>query len=416
MNTDPNSDLASTASAQGDEQKRRREADIVPDSPSVCNSDTQANTTHGGTGLPLDGIRVLEVAQILAGPYTASILGDLGAEVIKIEPPMGDALRATDNLLGEDGSAYFASINRNKRYLTLDLKDEGDRYRFEQIIETSEVFITNLRPSAAEDLRLGYEEMCKLKPDLIYCWITGFGESGPRCNEPGMDIIAQAISGVMSVTGENGGPPLKAGPPVADFAAALYAVSGILAAIIRKRQFGVGSRIGVNLLDASLAMISNYVPQVAITGKDIIPVGNGHPQLVPYRAFEAADGRYFIVGILTDKFWSLLCNAVAPYANLNRNEFATNALRVQNRKMLDVVLEGIFKLEPAQYWIDLLGKVGIPVCPVNTITEALRDEQVIHNRIAYPASMGRGAGKQDYVIIGNPLTLDGKRLPMDEKY
>lgn len=361
---------------------------------------------------PLSGLRVIELAQILAGPYAATMLGDLGADVIKVEPPSGDQIRGTDSLLQGGASSYFASVNRNKVYLELDLQVPSDRAEFNELVTNADVFITNLRPSALVKLGITYEVLRDINENLVYCDISAFGEDGPRAGEPGMDIIAQAVSGIMSITGTSTSGPLKTGPPVADFAAALFATSGILSAVVARLSGGSGCKVSVNLLDASLAILSNFVPQVTTTGQDLMPSGSGHPQLVPYQAFRAADGRYFIVGVLTEKFWHLLRDALRNDPRLEGPGYATNSARVQNRATVTTTLQEIFDEQPQAHWVRALSDAGVPVAPVNSILEALNDPQVVFNSTALSFESTDPAHFGKYTTIRNPILIDGKPLPV----
>ncbi|WP_345412061.1 CoA transferase [Pseudonocardia xishanensis] len=360
--------------------------------------------------LPLEGVRVVEVAQVLAAPYVASLLGDLGADVVKVERPEGDLIRPTDALLRAGGSAYFASANRNKRYLTVDLKDPVDRRRLNREIAECDVLVTNGRPGAVHRAGLDYEAVRALRPDVVYCLVTAFGESGPRCEEPGMDLTAQALAGLMGTTGEPDGPPAKTSSPVGDYSAALFAVQGVLAALYRRTRTGQGAKVGVNLLDASLAMLGNYVPQVSVTGVDLARVGSGHQQLVPYQAFPDAHGEYFVVACLTQKFWELLCTAIDRPEWRRDTRFLTNTDRRNHRALLVGELTALFATRPRAEWIALLGARGVPTCEVNSLTQALEDPQVRHNGIVVQTPPDDVHGV--YRFIGNPLLLDDERLPV----
>lgn len=360
--------------------------------------------------LPLAGVRVVELSQILAAPFSASVLGDFGADVVKIESPAGDGLRHTDSLLNNAGSAYFASVNRNKDYSTLDLRSPEGAAQLEELLGECDVFVTNMRPNALERARLTYEDLVERFPGLIYCSLTGFGSSGPRRDEPGMDIVAQALAGVMSTTGTLDSGPLKAGPPIADFAASLFSLTGILAALLRKQRTGRGAKVEVNLLDSALAVLANFVPEVSVTGQDIPPSGNGHPQLVPYQSFRDEDGKHFIVGILTEKFWQKLCDVLGDETLRQDPRFATNAGRRANRDLLVKRLSDEFATADRGHWITVLSAQGVPSCAVNTISEALADPQVVHNGITIDIEDPDGYGS--YTIIGNPVRLDGKTLPV----
>lgn len=358
--------------------------------------------------LPLDGVRVLDLSQVLAGPYCASLLGDLGADVIKVEPPSRDLIAAADDHLGPGFSAYYASVNRNKRYAMLDFDDSAGREALDGLIREADVTILNLRPRSLAKLRLRYEDLAAINPTVIYCLITGFGETGPRCDEPGMDLIAQALGGIMGTTGEAGSAPVKASSPVADFAASLYAVQAILAALVRRGITGKGAKVAVNLLDATVAMLANFVPQHFATGEEIAPIGGGHPQLVPYQAFEASDG-WFVVACITQAFWRELCVLIERQEWIDDPRFRTNTDRRTHRQELAAELAAIFRREPRAYWVRLLGGAGVPTVEINRFSEVFRDAQVAHNaaavRVPHP-TVG------DYIVVRNPIIFDNHSLPV----
>ena len=358
--------------------------------------------------LPLDGIRVLDLSQVLAAPYCASMLGDLGADVIKIEPPSRDLIAAADDYLGPGYSAYYASANRNKRYGTLDFTECQGRAELDTLIRDADVVILNLRTRSLAKLKLRYEDLRAINPQLVYCLITGFGESGPRSEQPGMDLVAQALGGVMGTTGETGGAPVKASSPMADFSAALYSSQAILAALIRRGVTGKGAKVAVNLLDATVAMMANFVPQHFATGEEVMPIGGGHPQVVPYQAFAANDG-WFVVACITQAFWHSLCELIGRREWLNDPRFRTNTDRRTHRLALTTQLADIFRTEPRAHWVDLLSGGGVPSVEINRFSEVFRDPQVVYNgsavRVRHP-DIG------DYIVARNPILLDDHTLPV----
>lgn len=324
------------------------------------------------------GIRVADYTQIAAGPYCSSILGDLGADVIKVEPPEGEPFRHIDNVFGPGESAYFYAINRSKRSATIDLRTHKGREISDRLIRSVDVCMVGFRPSAVEKLGLGWEHCRELNPALVYCSITAFGESGPRAEEPGMDILAQALGGVMGLTGEPDRAPVKVGPPIADFVVSFLAGLGICAALRARDRDGVGQKLSLNLLDGQLAIVANYVTPYLKTRVPIRPVGGGHPQLVPYQVFETSTG-YMVVACLNDRFWPPLCAAIERADLLDNDRFATNVLRVEHRSELVPALELLFRTESTSYWLERLTQAGVPCSPVHRLEDALGDAQVIHN-------------------------------------
>lgn len=352
---------------------------------------------------PLDGIKVIDFSQVLAGPFCASLLGDFGADVIKVEPPEGDSIRNTDQLIG-GASAYFAGINRNKRCIKLDLKQSEGREIFNRLIEKADVFLTNLRPDAAVKKGVAYEDIRNLNEKIIYCHITAFGEKGPRSSQPGMDLLVQAIGGIMGMTGEPDGPPVKVGSPITDYSTAFLSAYAITAALYERLRTGRGRKINVSLLDATVSILANYAPQYFATGVPLKPVGGGHPQLVPYQAFKASD-RYFIVACLTEKFWQNLCRALNREDLLSDERFKRNADRVKNRKALIAILEQIFEQKTAQEWIALLEQWDVPTGPINSFAEIFDDPQIQFNQVVVEVNHS-AFGK--YATLKNPIYFDNK--------
>jgi crotonobetainyl-CoA:carnitine CoA-transferase CaiB-like acyl-CoA transferase len=330
----------------------------------------------------MTGVRVVEMAAIGAGPYLGSLLGDLGADVIKIEPPGGEPFRNTDNHFAEGESSYFFAVNRSKRSLVLDLKSQDGRQFFHELIRTTDVVIVTMRPSVVTRLGLDYETLSAVNPRLVFCEISAFGESGPRAEEPGMDILAQAIGGVMGTTGEPGRAPVKAGPPIADFATSYLGGFAICAALLARTRTGVGQKVSLNLLDSTVALMANYVTPYFKTGVPIRPVGGGHPQLVPYQVFSASDG-YFVVACLSDRFWLRLCDAIDRPDLAAHPDYRTNGERVRSRDQLIGELAPIFAGKTKGEWLDLLRAHEVPCSPVNLFEEVFDDPQVKHNRMLF---------------------------------
>lgn len=358
--------------------------------------------------LPLKNVRVLDLSQVLAAPFCATVLGDLGADVIKVEPPSGDLIATADEHLGPGWGAYYASVNRNKRYAMLDFSASDDRAVLLDLVRECDVVILNLRPRSLEKMRLSYAELSRENPGLIYALITGFGETGPRNNQPGMDLVAQALGGLMGTTGEPGRAPVKASSPTADFSASLYAAQGILAALFQRQVTGRGRKISVNLLDATVAMLSNFVPQHFATGEEVEPIGGGHPQLVPYQAFEASDG-HFVVACITQEFWLSLCDLLGHPEWKSDPRFETNTDRRANRDTLVSILSAIFITETRAHWVERLGAVGVPCMEINRFSEVFDDPQIRNNGTALRVPHEEIGS---YTIVRNPLLIDDEMLPV----
>lgn len=351
---------------------------------------------------PLAGLRVVDFSQVAAGPYATSLLGDLGADVVKVEGGNGDPFRQTDEIFGEGESGYFYGINRSKRCVTLDLHHPRKQEVLEKLVLWADVVIVGFRPDAVSRLGLDYNVLGEINPRVIYCSLTAFGEDGPRASEPGMDILAQALSGVMGTTGEPGRPPVKVGPPIADFVCSYLLGFAVCAALVARERDGVGQKISVNLLDGQLASMANYITPFLRNRIPIRPVGGGHPQLVPYQVFQTQGG-YIVVACLSDKFWPPLVSALDMPALGDEQRFSTNAGRVGAREEIVGALQEKLLTRPADYWLQRLTERGVPCGPVHRLEDALEDPQVIHNKmiseLKHPVY-----GK--YGVVNNPMHFE----------
>ncbi|MRD47306.1 CoA transferase [Caenimonas koreensis DSM 17982] len=325
--------------------------------------------------LPLQGVKVLDVCQVMAGPYACMLLGDLGADVIKVEPPGGgDQTRGSMGfkMKGPD-SMGFLNMNRNKRSIALNLKSKAGRDVLVQLARDADILIENYRPGAMKRLGLGYDDLKAINPKLVYTSISGFGQTGPWADRPGFDLMAQAMSGVMSVTGYPGGPPVKAGVPVADIGCALFAVYATLAAYIGAKGSGQGQYVDASLFDSAIAFSIWDTCDWWGTGKPPQPLGTSNKMTAPYQAMRSSDG-YFVMGANNQKLWQLLCNVIGRLDLLADERFTTISLRLQHRAELEVELEKTFVLQPKDYWVDTLLAAGIPAGPILTYPEAFESE------------------------------------------
>ena len=325
--------------------------------------------------LPLDGVRVLDISQVMAGPYACMLLADMGADVIKIEPPgTGDQTRGAMGfkMKGPD-SLGFLNMNRNKRSVALNLKSEAGRKVLLQLAKNADILIENYRPGAMKRLGLGYEDLKAINPRLVYTSISGFGQTGPWADRPGFDLMAQAMSGVMSVTGYPGGPPVKAGVPVADIGCALFAIYGTLSAYIGAKTSGEGQYIDAALFDSAMAFSVWDICDYWGTGKPPEPLGTANKMTAPYQAMAASDG-YFVMGANNQKLWHLLCTVMDRKELLDDARFGTISLRLAHRAALEEELERTFRLHPKEDWVKLLLAAGIPAGPILTYPEAFEGE------------------------------------------
>ncbi len=325
--------------------------------------------------LPLAGVRVLDISQVMAGPFACMLLADMGADVIKIEPPgTGDQTRGAMGfkMKGPD-SLGFLNMNRNKRSVALNLKSEAGRQLLLRLAEDADILVENYRPGAMKRLGLGYEDIKAVNPRLIYTSISGFGQTGPWADRPGFDLMAQAMSGVMSVTGYPGGPPVKAGVPVADIGCALFAIYAALSAYIGAKSSGEGQYIDAALFDAAMAFSVWDICDYWGTGKPPEPLGTSNKMTAPYQAMAASDG-YFVMGANNQKLWQLLCNVMQRHELLADERFSTISLRLANRAALEAELERSFRLQPKDHWVETLLAAGIPAGPILTYPEAFEGE------------------------------------------
>jgi crotonobetainyl-CoA:carnitine CoA-transferase CaiB-like acyl-CoA transferase len=325
--------------------------------------------------LPLQGIRVLDVSQVMAGPFTCMLLGDMGADVIKVEPPgVGDSTRRSMGFrLKGDDSPGFLALNRNKRSIVLDLKTEADRDVFDALVRTADVLVENGRPGVANRLGMGYDRLREINPRLVYCSISGFGNSGPWALRPGFDLIAQAMSGLISATGLPDQEPVKNGTPVGDLGAALFAVYGILSALLAREQSGEGQLVTTSLFEAALGLSIWETAEYWGTGNSPRPLGTANRMSAPYQAVRASD-TYFVFGAANQKLW-LSFLEVIDRPELNEDpRFATNSVRVENTKELIAELEPTFATKTAEEWVDLLLAAGVPAGPIYDYSQSLAAE------------------------------------------
>ena len=318
----------------------------------------------------LEGIVVVDFSRVLAGPYATMMLGDFGADVIKVErPEVGDDTRHWGPPFDSEGVAtYFNSVNRNKRSVVLNLADPGDVQRARDLVAGADIVVENFRPGTMERLGLGYDDLRAIRPDVIYCTITGFG-SGGGAALPGYDLLVQAVGGLMSVTGTEPGDPTKAGVAVVDVLAGLHALSGILAALAHRDRTGEGQRVDTNLLSVLLSSLVNQ--SSGYVGAGVVPgiMGNRHPSITPYETFETAD-RPIAVAVGNDKQFRAFSAAIGSPELAEDSRFTTNPLRVANRDALCALLETEFKAHGADHWYAVLTAAGVPAGPINDLAEA----------------------------------------------
>ena len=326
----------------------------------------------------LDSVRVVEMTEALAGPYCAMLLGDFGAEVIKVERPgTGDQSRGWGPPFVGSESAYYLAANRNKRSITLNYDHPRGAEALQKLLASADVFIVN-QPSLASLQKRGIDpdSLCAKYPRLIYCSITGYGFTGPKAGMPGYDILAQAEAGVMSFTGEPGGGPMRYPIAIADMTCGMYAAMGILAALFSRERSGRGQFIDMALFDSQLTWLANAGSSYLNASVSPERWGNAHPNIVPYEAYRGGDHKYFVVGVGTEALWKRFAQVLNIQDGIGRDErFATNALRIKHRAILVPLLQNVIQQKPAAAWLDKFGEADIPAAPINTVAEAVEDVQ-----------------------------------------
>jgi len=323
----------------------------------------------------LEGIKVLDLSRVLAGPYCTMMLADFGADIIKIEPPnVGDDSRAFGPFVGKE-SAYFMSLNRNKRSMILNFKRQEECDLFKELVKQADVVVENYRPGTMEKLGLGYEELKKINPKLIYAACSGFGHSGPYQDKPAYDIIVQAMGGIMSITGAEDGEPTRVGASIGDIIAGMFTAYGVLLAMFHRERTGEGQKVDVGMLDCQLAILENAIARYVTSGVVPGPLGNRHPSITPFASFTAQDG-HIIVGAGNDRLWERLCTILERTDLIKDARFDTNSNRTANVKELAVIFNGIFSTKPIQAWLDILEQAGLPCAPINTIDKVVNDPHI----------------------------------------
>ena len=357
-----------------------------------------------GQGGALDGIKVLDLTRVLAGPTCTQVLGDLGAEVVKIERPgAGDDTRgfAPPYMPGTRESAYFVGVNRNKKSVTLDIAKPEGQDVVHRLLAESDILVENFKVGALAKYGLGWEDLRERYPGLIYCSITGFGQTGPYAPRPGYDSLIQAMGGVMSLTGEIGGEPQKVGVPVADLFAGLYGCIGILAALNHRRETGRGQRVDIGMLDTSVAWLANQGMNFLATGENPARLGNQHPNIVPYQVFPTADG-HIVLSVGNDPTFERFCRLTGQDALLGDSRFATNAARVGNRQLVTDTLTPVLRSRTTKEWVDALEAAKIGCGPINTLRDVFDDPHVKARGVV--VEMEHASGER-VEVIASPVRL-----------
>ena len=354
---------------------------------------------------PLEGIKVLDLTHMLAGPYAGMVLADLGAEVVKIEP-LGTG-EMTRGLLSDDPNnsfkgfgAYFLTLNRNKKSVSLDLKDVQGLQVFYDLVKSTDVVLNNFSAGVVKKLKIDYDHLSKINPKIITCSITGFGETGKHSSRPAYDQIVQAYSGGMSITGADASTPTRAGIPIGDLGSGLFSVIGMLSALLSREKTGKGQHLDLSLLDVQISLLTYMATMQTLSGVNPEPIGNAHFVHVPYNSFTTKNG-FVVIAVITDAFWQGLLNIV-DIDNLRKEEFKSSTGRLQNQKFIESELNKKLSTETSEHWINALNSAKVPCAPINSFSQALSDEQVIHRNMVVEVEHPDG-GKVK--MPGNPIKL-----------
>jgi crotonobetainyl-CoA:carnitine CoA-transferase CaiB-like acyl-CoA transferase len=350
----------------------------------------------------LSGVRVLDLTQVMAGPFCAMLLGDQGAEVIKIEPPEGDATRRMGKSFGKESVCFWA-MNRNKRAMTLNLKDPRAQEIVRTLATQTDILVENYRPGVMKAFGLDYEQLHEINPRLIYASISGFGSTGPYAQRGGFDLVAQGMSGIMSITGEVDMPPVKCGIPVTDLGAGLLALQAILAAYIHRLQTGEGQFIDTSLFEAGVALSIWESTEYFTTGEIPQPVGSAHRMSAPYQAIRCADG-YITLGAANQRTWERFAHTVGLSALIERPEYKENSSRVKHRQQLARDIEVVTSTQPREHWLALLEEAGVPCGPINNYAEVFADPHV----------QARGLAQEMDHPVGGRIKVLGPAVKMSE--
>ena len=354
---------------------------------------------------PLEGIKVLDLTHMLAGPYAGMVLADLGADVVKVEP-LGTG-EMTRGLLSDDPNnsfkgfgAYFLTLNRNKKSVSLDLKHVQGLKVFYDLVKTTDVVLNNFSAGVVKKLKIDFDHLSKINSKIITCSITGFGETGKHSSRPAYDQIVQAYSGGMSITGADASTPTRAGIPIGDLGSGLFSVIGMLSALLSREKTGKGQHLDLSLLDVQISLLTYMATMQTLSGVNPEPIGNAHFVHVPYNSFTTKDG-FVVIAVITDAFWQGLLNIV-DVDNLRKEEFKSSTGRLKNQKFIESELNKKLSTETSEHWINALNSAKVPCAPINSFSQALSDEQVIHRNMVVEVEHPDG-GKVK--MPGNPIKL-----------
>ena len=354
---------------------------------------------------PLNGVKVIDLTHMLAGPYAGMVLADLGAEVVKVEP-LGSGemtrglLKNDPNYSFKNFGAYFLTLNRNKKSVSIDLKNEKGLEVFYDLVRSADVVLNNFSAGVVSKLKIDFENLSSINPKIITCSITGFGETGPHSTRPAYDQIVQAYSGGMSITGKDAKSPTRAGIPIGDLGSGLYSVIGILSALYSREKTQKGQHIDLSLLDVQISLLTYMATMQTLSGIDPEPIGNAHFVHVPYNSFTTSDG-FVVIAVITDEFWQSL-KSVVNIDSLDDSKFDSSIDRLKNQAFIENELNKVLSTQTSDHWIDKLNKAKVPCAPINKFSDALNDEQVKHRNMIVEVEHPDGGFVK---MPGNPVKM-----------
>ena len=354
---------------------------------------------------PLNGVKVIDLTHMLAGPYAGMVLADLGAEVVKVEP-LGSGemtrglLKNDPNYSFKNFGAYFLTLNRNKKSVSIDLKNKKGLEVFYDLVRSADVVLNNFSAGVVSKLKIDFENLSSINPKIITCSITGFGETGPHSTRPAYDQIVQAYSGGMSITGKDAKSPTRAGIPIGDLGSGLYSVIGILSALYSREKTQKGQHIDLSLLDVQISLLTYMATMQTLSGIDPEPIGNAHFVHVPYNSFTTSDG-FVVIAVITDEFWQSL-KSVVNVGSLDDSKFDSSIDRLKNQAFIENELNKVLSTKTSDHWIDKLNKAKVPCAPINKFSDALNDEQVKHRNMIVEVEHPDGGFVK---MPGNPVKM-----------
>jgi CoA:oxalate CoA-transferase len=360
---------------------------------------------------PLEGILVIDLSRILAGPYCTFLMAEMGARVIKVEPPKGgDDARAYGPFV-HGRSTYFASVNRGKESIALDLKNDEHRRIFERLLEKADVVVENFRPGTMEKLGYGWETLHGKYPRLIYASASGFGHTGPNSKDPAYDMVMQGMGGIMSITGNEGQPPARVGMSIGDIGAGLYTAVAVNAALVHRLKTGESSKVDIAMFDCQLALLENAIMRYTVEGEVPGPLGARHPTITPFQAFKTSDGA-IIISAGNDSLFNKTCDALERSDLAADPAYKSNALRLKHYKKLEQEIESVLKTGPTSHWLAVLNKAGVPCGPINNVAQAITHPQVAARNMIVSVPDGSGGTLK---LAGNPIKMSAFDDPPTRK-